>query len=348
MRERLARLWLERGRPWLLRNRSIGLFALVVLLLAAFQFAPVSRPGAPDRYVTVDGQTNFYDLGTTLEKKRMIRNRFAFGLLGRLCGASNRVQPGYYALSPGMNSFQVLDWLIEGRGRQGKLTVPEGYSAARIAHLLTSRHIGNTERFLFLVEHPQRFALKHPWLKDLPPGSSLEGYLFPDTYGFAGNRISEEWLIDQMLTRFKAVLLNAYDREAHPKLGLHDTLTLASIVELEAVRPSERPLIAGVFYHRLQIGMRLGSDPTVEYVLGHHEGARGLSLRDVRVDSPYNTYLHTGLPPGPIGNPGLASFEATLHPAQTAALFFVARGDGTHAFTTTYQDHLAMIRRYRP
>jgi UPF0755 protein len=125
-------------------------------------------------------------------------------------------------------------------------------------------------------------------------------------------------------------------------------MTMASIVELEAVRPVERPVIAGVFWRRLQIGMALGSDPTVEYALQRHQDAKGLSYRDVAINSPYNTYKFPGLTPTPIANPGEASIAATLHPEATAYLYFVARGDGSHVFTRTLQEHLqagARIRR---
>ncbi|MNX71378.1 putative aminodeoxychorismate lyase [compost metagenome] len=234
---------------------------------------------------------------------------------------------------------------MEGRGRQQRLTVPEGYSAGRIAKLLDQRAAGDGARFLELVARPEAFADKYPWLADVRP--TLEGYLFPDTYLYEGDRIDERRLIEQMLSRFEAVILKDYRAEANPILPLPEALTLASIIELEAARPEERTLISGVFHNRLKLKMRLGSDPTVEYALGRHQGNRGLTFKDVRIDSPYNTYRYAGLPPGPIANPGRASFQAALHPEPTTYLYFVAKGDRSHAFTRSYAEHLDAQRRHR-
>lgn len=344
MRERLSKLIEAAQRHWKCWLPPVG--CGLALVLVVIQFTPPGKPGAAPRYVTIPSGTSLASAGATLEAKRIVRSRFVLSLLGRLTGSSDKIQPGTYALSPGLSPFQVLEHLVEGRGRQQRLTVPEGYSAGRIAKLLDQRAIGNGDRFLALVGKPDAFAARYPWLQDVSP--SLEGYLFPDSYLYEGERIDERRLIDQMLARFEAVILKDYRAEAHPVLPLPEALTLASIVELEAARPEERTLIAGVFHNRLKLGMRLGSDPTVEYALGRHQGTRGLSFKDVRIDSPYNTYRYEGLPPGPIANPGRASFHAALHPDQTPHLYFVAKGDRSHAFTRSYREHLAAQRRHRP
>lgn len=332
------------------RGKLLLLGALVVLGLGllAQPFMPAARPGSPARYVTVSDRSDLDRLGVTLQQRRIVRNRFAFSLLARLMGAPERIQPGTYALSPGQSPWQIVAWLMEGRGQVQRLTIPEGYSIAKIAQLLETRGLGSSSAFVTLASQPARFLARHAWLGELPTGATLEGFLFPDTYMFEGGRIKETVLIDQMLERFEAVIRAEYRRSDAPSMTLYQALTLASIVELEAVRAQERPLISGVFHNRLRIGMRLGSDPTVEYALGRHQGNKGLSLRDVRIDSPYNTYRYAGLPPGPIANPGLASFQAALRPETTDYLYFVARGDGTHAFTRTYADHRAAQRRLRP
>ena len=183
------------------------------------------------------------------------------------------------------------------------------------------------------------------WLNALPAGASLEGFLFPDTYVVAPAPGFEKDLVRMMLTRFDQVVSPVYDDRPDPAgLKLYQAVTLASIVEKEARHAEERPTIAGVFYNRLATHMPFGSDPTVEYALNKHQGAKGLSFKDVAVDSPYNTYKHAGLPPGPIANPGLASVQAVLSPEKTPYLYFVARGDGSHAFTRTYAEHLATQR----
>ncbi|HEY9900352.1 MAG TPA: endolytic transglycosylase MltG [Pantanalinema sp.] len=344
MRDRISELiaWARRHQRRLVPLAASGLAAALVVV----QFSPPSKPGSPPRQVTIPSGSSLAGAGEALEAKRIVRNRFALSLLGRLTGTSDKIQPGTYALSPGLSPFQVLECLVEGRGRQERLTVPEGFSAGRIARLIDQRSAGDSRRFLALVAKPEAFEAKYPWLKDV--GTSLEGYLFPDTYLYEGDRLDERRLIDQMLARFEAVILADYRTEAHPILPLTEALTLASIVELEAARPEERALISGVFHNRLARRMRLGSDPTVEYALGRHQGNRGLSFKDVRIDSPYNTYRYAGLPPGPIANPGRESFRAALHPEKTPYLYFVAKGDRGHAFTRSYADHLAAQRRYRP
>lgn len=343
MRDRLGQLLARFSN----RYRLAAVLFVACLTLSVVPFMPAGHSGAPGRSVTIPAHADALQVASALRAKHVIRNRWAFAALVRLTGSTDKIQPGSYSLSPGQNSFEILRWLIEGLGRQQKMVVPEGYSAVRIAHLLDVRGLASGSVFLSLAHQPAHFYPHHPWLKTLAPHQSLEGFLFPATYLFDGDRVSEEGLIDQMLTRFKSVILKRYQQAEGSPLPFLQALTMASIIELEAVKPEERPLISGVFYNRLRTGMRLGSDPTVEYALGWHQGAKGLSLRDVRVDSPYNTYRYSGLPPGPIGNPGLASFEAALRPATTSFLYFVAKGDGTHAFTLSYQEHLAVQRRIR-
>lgn len=339
--------WL-RSLPFRTRLLLVGALAVLLLGLLSLPFLPAGRPGAASRYVTIAADGDLYDLAGVLHKRRVVRNRFAFALVARAMGATDRIKPGTYALSPGQSPFEIVRWLMEGQGQVLRLTVPEGYSVGKIAQLLDTKGLARGAVFQALASEPQRFRDRHPWLRDLPAGGSLEGFLFPDTYMFSEARIDEAVLIDRMLERFEAVIRPEYRRAEAPAMSLYQALTLASIIELEAVRPQERPLISGVFQNRLRIGMRLGSDPTVEYALGRHQGRKGLSFKDIRIDSPYNTYRYAGLPPGPIANPGLASFKAALHPQETDYLYFVAKGDGTHAFTRTYEDHLAAQRRLRP
>ena len=167
--------------------------------------------------------------------------------------------------------------------------------------------------------------------------------MYPDTYFLQG---VEKDLIEAQLKRFQEVVLPIWEKRppSHP-LDLHQTITLASVVELQGLLDRELPIIAGVFLKRLSIGMKLESDPTTEYALGWHQGAKGLSLKDIRIDSPYNTYRYGGLPPGPIGNPGIAAIKAVLYPEKTAYLYFVARGDGSHVFSKSYSEHLSAVRR---
>ena len=280
-----------------------------------------------------------------LEKQGLVRSGDAFGLWLRIRGKDRDLKAGIYALSPNMGAKGIASALVEGRGESDRLTVPEGYSLRQIAKLMDEHQAGSGERFSALAGDARAFVSEFPWLAELPEGASLEGFLFPDTYVVAPGATLEQDLIRMMLARFQQVAMPAFEeRPDGYALNLHQAITMASIVEKEARHANERPTIAGVFFNRLAARMPFGSDPTVEYVLQKHQGAKGLSLRDVAVDSPYNTYKYAGLPPGPIANPGLASLEATLKPSKTPYLYFVARGDGTHAFTRTYAEHLATQR----
>ena len=177
------------------------------------------------------------------------------------------------------------------------------------------------------------------------PAKTAEGYLFPATYTFEGNA-APEVIVNRLLDEFNQRFVNKYKAEIlRHKLSFHELVTLASIVEREAVLEEERATIAGVFINRLAIGMKLESCATVQYALPQHK--KRLMLADTRYPSPYNTYINAGLPPGPICNPGLPSLLAALKPAKTDALYFVARGDGGHIFTRTFAQHEAAIRKIR-
>jgi UPF0755 protein len=184
---------------------------------------------------------------------------------------------------------------------------------------------------------------QYPWLPSGLP--HLEGFLYPDTYQLDGDAVTPEAVIKQMLDRFEQLALPIYQKnQKNTKLDLKEWVTLASIVEKEAVVAGERNRIAGVFTSRLNKGMKLGSDPTVEYALGIRQTKeKPLTFKQVETPSPYNTYVNVGLPPTPIAAPGIASLEATLAPEKTEYLYFMARYDGTHIFSRTQAEHDAAI-----
>ncbi len=324
-----------------------ALAASLVIGGAWLGLTPAASSGTQARMFAVASGSGVATVGSALQEQGFIRSAWAFRLLAKFTGSESQIKAGLYALTPAMSPREILRWMVQGKAEQTRLTFPEGYSVRQMAQMLEKQGVGSAERFMDLAAEPERFEGRFPWLEDLPDGATLEGFLFPDTYEYGGAQIPEEALIALMLSRFEQVGLPAYDAVRSPRLDLFRTVTLASIVELEAQAPSERTLIAGVFYNRLRLRMPLGSDPTVEYALGWKQGSKGLSFKDVKVDSPYNTYKNAGLPPGPIANPGLASLRATLNPEETPLLYFVARGDGTHQFTRTYADHLAAQRRIR-
>ena len=234
---------------------------------------------------------------------------------------------------------EVVDALVSGRGLVRVVTVVEGWELRQIAPQLA--------RSLGVPRDSVDAAVRDTALRarlDVPT-PTLEGYLFPATYTFPDGTTARD-AVRQMVARFERAWRPEWDARLQAlALRRHDALTLASIVEREAVRPEERPVIAAVYYNRLRKGMRLEADPTIQYALGRHT-ARVL-YRDLDVDSPYNTYRRTGLPPGPIGAPGAPSIAAAVAPANVPYLYFVAMPDGHHEFRTTYAEHLVAVREAR-
>jgi len=250
---------------------------------------------------------------------------------------------GYYLLSPSMSSIEIIDKIIKGDIYRLWLTIPEGYSINKISKLISNKGLSGEKYRNIALNISQNLKEKFSFLQNLPKNLNLEGYLFPDTYDITGS--NEEQIIELQLKRFNETIYDYWIKNRNKsKLSFLETLTLSSIVELETQNPNERELIAGVFIKRLEIGMKLGADPTVEYAMGKHQGNKGLSFKDILINSPYNTYINKGLPPGPICNPGLASFKAVINYENTPYLYFVAKGDGSHVFTKTYQEHLQAQR----
>lgn len=213
------------------------------------------------------------------------------------------------------------------------LTVPEGFEAREIADLLETEGLCTREDFLSACKE------MHEKFTFLPKDGNIEGYLFPDTYALTPDLSASE-ICDIMVQTFSEKMFTEENLKAAEKNGMsfHETLTLASIVEREAAKDEERPIVASVFYNRLEKGMHLESCATVQYILKERKDV--LSYADTKIESPYNTYQNAGLPPAPIASPGVASLSATLHPDKTPYLFFVADGTGGHVFSETYSAHL--------
>lgn len=273
-----------------------------------------------------------------LERSRIISSGLLFALYARLQGADARIKAGSYRFSDAMPPAEILRKLVAGEVYELRFSVPEGYSVYQIAELLQGRGIFNRKSFL-------RQCFSRPLLDELGiDAGSVEGYLYPATYTIRPNS-DEADLIREMVARFRAT----YDERfaagsARAGLRRDQVLTLASMIEKEAVVPEERPVIASVFLNRLKKNMPLQSDPTAVY--GVRAFAGKVSKQDILRDTPYNTYRIKGLPPGPIGNPGDAAIEAVLLPAPTRYLYFVARKDGSHHFSTTLEEHNRAVRTY--
>jgi UPF0755 protein len=310
---------------------------------------PPSVDDAPVSFTIQPGE-NGATIAVRLERLGIINDAELFRLVLRYWGVDAQIEAGDYSLRRNMSMSEVVGQLQHGRLRAKTITIREGLRAEEVAHLLATEGLTEQEEFIRLVRDE---AFHYDFLRDRPADApmTLEGFLFPDTYQFAVN-ISTTALIDTMLRNFdQRVTIEMRQQALDRGLNLFQALTLASIVEREAVVPEERPIIASVYLNRLRRGMYLEADPTVQYAKGYDsETGRWwphLSLDELRVvDSRFNTFIHPGLPPGPICSPGLASIEAVLNPADSDYLFFHAKGDGSHAFAETFEEHLQNQQRY--
>jgi UPF0755 protein len=318
--------------------------ALVVLFGVAW-FNAGLRPVSSDTTTTlvVIKPARVKQLSGLLEAQGLIRSASAFRLMakGRVALKGEQAQAGAYDLSPSMSAEEIWARLCAGKVAQRRVTFPEGFTVEQMAGRLAERLQVPPEAF---VDAAQGAKASRDVGFRLPRGP-LEGYLFPSTYSFAvGGK--PQLMVGEMLVAFQRAFAQPYREElARRELTLHQVVTLASLVEREARVPAERALIAGVLQNRLDKGMRLECDATVQYALGGHKSR--LLYQDLKVDSPYNTYLHAGLPPGPICNPGLACLKAALFPTKTDYLFYVARRNGHHLFTRTFAEHERAIQQAR-
>lgn len=285
-----------------------------------------------------------------LERAGLVRSAVAFRWRAELRRLDDRLAAGRYELRRSMSVGEILTALAAGASSTRVfVTIPEGWRAEEIARHLEANGVVSAAEFLDMV------AGRRP-VADLPlpeGAATYEGYLFPDTYDF-GRAVPPEAVLRRLVRQFHSeVDEGVRTRGAARGLSAHELVTLASIIEREAVQPAERPLISAVYHNRLARGMPLQADPTTQYALVPFGAAPGgvgywkgpLDPEDLMVDSAYNTYRVTGLPPGPICNPGMASIEAAAGPVQEPWLYFVAREDGSHVFARTMDEHLQNVVR---
>ncbi|MEX0270020.1 endolytic transglycosylase MltG [Leptolyngbyaceae cyanobacterium UHCC 1019] len=287
--------------------------------------------------------TSAQEIGQDLAALGLIRSATAWSLWTRWTSfqdAQGGFQAGTYQLSKAQSLPEIASTIWTGKVTQQSFTIPEGWSIREMAQYFEQQGFFPAKDFLAAAD--QVSLAQYPWLPATSPTSEfprLEGYLFPDTYQIA-SPVQPDAVIKQMLDRFEQVALPIYQQQKEKNLTLAQWVNLASIVETEAVVPEERNRIAGVFTNRLNKGMPLASDPTVEYAFGIKQTPdRPLLYREVETPHPYNTYINPGLPPAAIASPGKASLEATLNPENTDYLYFVARYDGTHVFSRTLAQH---------
>ena len=325
----------RRGRIWII----IAVVALAVLVGGAFTARYLihdlnASPGARGMFrLNIRQGMTAAQVADTLEAAELIKSADFFLAAARMSDFDRQIHAGTHWVDGSRTTYEILQSLMRGGLSVVRVTVPEGHTIHGVAGVL-ARHLP------FSAEQFDSLANTDEMLRryGLPGTTTLEGQLFPDTYYFDGLSTPED-AIRVMTRKLKQVFIPEWRVRADSiNMSIQNVLTLASIVEKEAMVDRERPIISQVFHKRLRIGYRLEADPTVKYVM--ERSRRRLSLRDIEVESPYNTYRNHGLPPGPICSPGARSIEATLWPSvETNYLYFVANWDGTHTFSRTLVEH---------
>ena len=314
---------------------------MIVLLCLGLFFGGLDKPYKAQQTdvkieLTIPKGASTESIAKILEEKELISSAFKFRVLSKLNGYDGTLRAGDYSLSPSMEGTAILEALSKGGQEKGnRVTIPEGMTVEEIASRLEEKGLVNKEEFLMVAGEYNEGG--HPFLSYLPKGEKrLEGFLYPETYEFPKNA-TESDIIERMLDQFDKV----FDDKAYAKvkeLGVspYDAVVIASIIEKEALKPEDRPLIASVIYNRLEKNMKLQMCATVIYALGYNKGY--VTTADTKIESPYNTYIHEGLTPTPIGAPGKSSLDAALNPAHTDYLYYVLKPDdsGTHNFSSDF------------
>ena len=336
----------------------VGILAVVgfavMVKLASFFIIPGSSDTSEVIFRVPPG-SSYTGTINKLKKENLVSGTFELRLLGKLYSSYSNVKVGEYRLTKNMTPIEILDILKSGKSIQYALTIPEGYNIFEIASLVELKGFGSAQKFLELCYSPQ-FAREVLGVK----AYSLEGYLFPETYNIT-RFTTEKNLIKQMVKRFKVVFNNElkefnknsiYTKNLLTPSGQVDSvkaLILASIVEKETGAPEERPLISSVFHNRLLKNMRLQTDPTVLYgILDQTKKMKkNITKKDLTTYTKYNTYRISGLPHGPISNPGVEAIKAVLNPPATEYLYFVSKNEGRHKFSKTYKEHWEAVKKYQ-
>jgi len=317
---------------------AVRICLCLILIWYFFCLFVPTGDGSKQQDISFPPGSGIRKLASELKAGGIIRSSWHFMLLTRLRGQAHRLKAGEYRFNSAMTPEVILRKLVAGDVDFRKFVLPEGYSIHQAAELLEQK--GYFKSSSFLEKCRDSALLSRLGLRE----TSVEGYLYPATYNLPRNG-NEEQLIAQMVGQFEKRYTDV-TRTARAAAGLsrHQAVTLASLIEKEAVSSEEKPLISSVFHNRLRIGMPLQSDPTAVY--GVRAFAGKVTKADIERHSPYNTYLIKGLPPGPIGNPGLEAIKAALNPPATPYLYFVARQDGTHQFSRSLDEHNRAVTRY--
>jgi UPF0755 protein len=321
---------------------SAGLLLLFLLfILYWFLFVPPSGAALP-KIIFIKKGSHLKKVSETLEQEGIIKNRHFFVLLAAVLGKKTKIKAGEYEFQTQMLPLEVLDALVKGQVKRHLVTIPEGYTLSQIAELLEGLNLVEKKGFLQKASSPA--FINSLGLAELA-GSTLEGYLFPDTYHVFREMDPEE-VIQMMVHQFRKVFgPDLIHRASELGMSQREAVILASIIEKETSLSEEKPLISSVFHNRLKRNIPLQSDPTVIYGIKNFAG--NLTKEHLGKQTPYNTYLIVGLPPTPICNPGKESLLAALHPASVPYLYFVSKNDGSHYFSSEIEDHNRAVWKYQ-
>ncbi|MBU4532908.1 MAG: endolytic transglycosylase MltG [Eubacteriales bacterium] len=340
----------ERSSAQGVMGSVMGFVGLLTVLLAvvglsvSLSLGPASSANGDPAHLEIPRNASTADIALVLKEEGLIRNPLLFRLYARYVGADGTLQAGLFAVPRGLSVAEILDVLRTSQVSYSSVTIPEGYNTAQIADLLVAKGLVTEDEFWAAVidsEYP------YAYIEDLPRDERrLEGYLFPDTYLIHEGASSRE-IISVMLTRFnrEAKKLDLSEKAREAGMSLHELVTIASMLEKEASTESDRKLISGVIQKRMDIGMPLQICFTVIYALGDPT-KQVVLYEDLQIQSPYNTYLHLGLPPGPIANPGSVALRAALEPTASNYLYYLAKSDGSHVFSRTLAEHNAAKVKY--
>ncbi len=322
-----------------------SLFIILIILSAFwvhfwwFCLHPVSRSGRNGEVVYIRSGLSSGKIAGFLKGKGLIKNKFYFLLIAKIFDVDKGLKSGEYLFNKNMSTLNILHRLKNGMVLTHPVVIPEGYNIYQVARVLEQKGILSSFSLLKVCNDKElcrRLNIE---------ADSVEGYLFPDTY-FLAKDMNPEQIIMLMVNRFYEVLPEDAETLAKARnMSLHEIVILASLIEKETSDRKEMPLIAAVFYNRLRKGMPLQCDPSVLYAIG--EVSKRLTKKDLQIDSPYNTYLNRGLPPGPIANPGLKAVKAALNPSELDYLYFVSQNNGTHYFSKSLPEHNYAVLKYQ-
>lgn len=319
-----------------------GSLALVWIVVGLFYYQasqPASEKNQAMIFEIPPGMT-LKQVALELSRQGLIRSPSAFQAIAYIQDKQKQIMVGEFSLSPSMPPSKILLRITSGKTVLHSVTIPEGYRITEIATLLHSEGLADQEVFI-------RQARDENLIRSLGiPADNLEGYLFPETYHLS-KFTAEKKIVQKMVDTFREQVLKPQLLMSAKKSSLawYEIITLASLIEKETGLDSERKIISSVFHNRLRKNMRLQTDPTVIYAMGKFDG--NIRKRDLKIDSPYNTYRYKGLPPGPIANPGLKSIVAAISPIKSDHLYFVSRQDGSHHFSSTLIEHNRAVQKYQ-